>query len=352
MIRVTAPARICLFGDHQDYLGLPVIAASIDRYLTLEAVAHDEKTFVFELKDLHQTRQLPLIIEEANVKVGDFLASSLVVLARKGILPDRGYHISIQSNIPVNAGISSSSALIIAWMRFLIQTFGSENIDTQQLADWANEAEVEFFGDPGGLMDHYSIALEDLRMIYPSSKTTALLSRPSDLPLILVESGIAKETVGVLSLAKKHALEALKRVQQVAPELNYHNAQPEDIKRFESLLPPELFVYWEAAIANYHITQAALKLMQGNDKDQSRAELAALIAQHQYYLETAIQNTPDAMKAQMQVALAAGGEAVKVIGSGGGGCFFVVSSKEAQPQIIKELLASGAAAAYPIHFTP
>lgn len=352
MIRVSAPARICLFGDHQDYLELPVIAASIDRYLTLEAVPQEEKAFVFELKDLHQTRQLPLSIEAADVVVGDFLASSLVVLARKGIVPDRGYRILILSDIPVNAGISSSSALIIAWMRFLIQTFGFVNIDPQQLADWANEAEVEFFGDPGGLMDHYSIALEDLRVIYPSSKTTALLTRPHDLPLILVESGIAKETVGVLSLAKKRALEALERVQQVAPELHYHNAQPEDIKRFESLLSPELFVYWEAAIANHHITQAALKLMQGSDPYQSRTELAALIAQHQYFLETAIQNTPKAMKAQMQVALEAGGEAVKVIGSGGGGCFFIVSSKEAQPQIIKQLLENGAAAAYPIHFTP
>ena len=352
MIRVNAPARICLFGDHQDYLGLPVIAASIDRYLTLEAVRHNEKAFVFELNDLRQTRQLPLSIKAADVEVGDFLASSLVVLARKGIVPDRGYRISIQSDIPVNAGISSSSALIIAWMRFLIQAFGSEKIDRQQLADWANEAEVEFFGDPGGLMDHYSIALEDLRVIYPSSKTTALLSRPDDLPLILVESGIAKQTVGVLSLAKKHALEALERVQQVVPEFNYHNAQPEDIKRFESFLPPELFVYWEAAIANHHITQVALKLMQSSNTQLSRGELAALIAQHQYYLETAIQNTPKAMKAQMQVALKAGGEAVKVIGSGGGGCFFVVSSEEVQPQIIKKLLDAGAAAAYPIHFTP
>ncbi|MFC1564948.1 galactokinase family protein, partial [candidate division KSB1 bacterium] len=26
---VSAPGRICLFGEHQDYLGLPVIAAAI-----------------------------------------------------------------------------------------------------------------------------------------------------------------------------------------------------------------------------------------------------------------------------------------------------------------------------------
>jgi len=32
-VEVKAPGRICFFGDHQDYLGLPVIAATIDRYI-------------------------------------------------------------------------------------------------------------------------------------------------------------------------------------------------------------------------------------------------------------------------------------------------------------------------------
>ena len=30
---VHSPARVCLFGDHQDYLGLPVIAGTIDRFM-------------------------------------------------------------------------------------------------------------------------------------------------------------------------------------------------------------------------------------------------------------------------------------------------------------------------------
>ena len=37
-----AAARICFFGDHQDYLGLPVIAATIDRYIYMEATPIDE----------------------------------------------------------------------------------------------------------------------------------------------------------------------------------------------------------------------------------------------------------------------------------------------------------------------
>ncbi len=37
-IRVTAPGRICLFGEHQDFLGLPIIACAID--LAIEIIGN------------------------------------------------------------------------------------------------------------------------------------------------------------------------------------------------------------------------------------------------------------------------------------------------------------------------
>lgn len=349
---VKVPARICLLGDHQDYLGLPVIAASIDRYLTLEATPQEKACFTFELTDLGQTRELALQIDESSVQKGDFLAATLAVLARKGIVAKSGYAIEIRSSIPVNAGVSSSSALVIAFMRFLISAFAQKQIEARQIADWANEAEVDFFGDPGGLMDHYSIALEEMRVIYPDSRSTEVLPRPKQLPLILVESGIAKQTVGVLSKAKEKALEALAHVQKITPEITYHNAQMRDILAFKNELSAELFAYWQASIANHHITKSAIALLSDPATQDLIPKLAELINQHQFYLRTAIQNTPELMQQQMQVAIESGGLATKVIGSGGGGCFFVLAESAAAPRIIENLLRQGVRAAYSIHITP
>ena len=36
MIKTKAPGRICFFGDHQDYLNLPVIAGTIDRFIEIK----------------------------------------------------------------------------------------------------------------------------------------------------------------------------------------------------------------------------------------------------------------------------------------------------------------------------
>ena len=46
-----APARVCLFGDHQDYLGLPVIACAINKYIVVEGVPNNTNCLTFNLTD-------------------------------------------------------------------------------------------------------------------------------------------------------------------------------------------------------------------------------------------------------------------------------------------------------------
>ena len=47
-----APGRVCLFGDHQDYLGLPIIATTIDKEITIEAIKNNTQEFKIFKKDL------------------------------------------------------------------------------------------------------------------------------------------------------------------------------------------------------------------------------------------------------------------------------------------------------------
>ena len=45
----------------------------------------------------------------------------MVILGQEGAEFSQGYTIEISGTIPVNAGVSSSSALVVAWLRFLIR---------------------------------------------------------------------------------------------------------------------------------------------------------------------------------------------------------------------------------------
>jgi len=55
-----APGRTCLFGDHQDYLGLPVIACAIDRNIKLTAEQNDTNTFVLNMIDIGKIRVIDI----------------------------------------------------------------------------------------------------------------------------------------------------------------------------------------------------------------------------------------------------------------------------------------------------
>ena len=50
-----APGRICLFGDHQDYLGLPIIATTINSQIKIEATQNKYREFKIIKKDLGLT---------------------------------------------------------------------------------------------------------------------------------------------------------------------------------------------------------------------------------------------------------------------------------------------------------
>ena len=55
-----APGRICLFGDHQDYLQLPVIACAINRKLRIKAIPNNKDYFLIHKIDLDQSVKIPL----------------------------------------------------------------------------------------------------------------------------------------------------------------------------------------------------------------------------------------------------------------------------------------------------
>jgi len=56
-IKVTASGRICLFGEHQDFLGLPVIACAIDLAMKIVGHARPDSIFHLDMPEINQTDQ-------------------------------------------------------------------------------------------------------------------------------------------------------------------------------------------------------------------------------------------------------------------------------------------------------
>ena len=52
-MKIKTPGRICLFGEHQDYLGLPVIAMAISKFSSLSGVARNDAKIVVRKPDIN-----------------------------------------------------------------------------------------------------------------------------------------------------------------------------------------------------------------------------------------------------------------------------------------------------------
>ena len=110
---VSAPGRICLFGEHQDFLGLAVVAAAIDRRIRIEGSPRADRLLRMDMPDIHRRDEIDLLRLIEYTKKRDYLRSCVNVLRRTGWDLRDGFDCTMTSTIPINAGVSSSSAMIV-----------------------------------------------------------------------------------------------------------------------------------------------------------------------------------------------------------------------------------------------
>lgn len=349
-ITVSAPARICLFGDHQDYLGLPVIACAIDRQVVLSAEPNNEEIFHILMPDISSERHIPISENFETLEYGDYLGSALRVLKRSGCLPTWGYTLTIKSDIPINAGVSSSSAILVAWIHFLIKAFGcDQKITSELIAQLAYEAEVLEHNAPGGRMDQYTISIGNIIYIDTSSDLEFQTIGTSLEGMILAESGEPKNTLGVLAHLRKNASEAIDGVVIKNPGFIIKKATMIEYEKYANEVAEDLKPYFYAAIKNHMITLEALTSF---EKEQIDLEwIGKLMTEHHLILKNQLGITTPKIDAMIDAALNAGAYGAKIVGSGGGGSIVALSPIGQEEKIINAILESGAKAAFRVSVT-
>ena len=346
-----APGRTCLFGDHQDYLGLPVIACAIDRNIKLTAEQNSTNTFVLNMIDIDEVRTIDINAAFEKLEPRDYFASSLRVLRRYGCVPNTGYTITITGDIPINSGTSSSSALLMAWIRFLIDAFGIDHEVTPEfLSKLGYESEVLEHGEPGGMMDHFSIGVGNIVYINTKQPFSYRIIGTGLKGLITGVSGVPKETIGLIGEIKGNALMSIGIVKQNFPDFDLHASKIEDFDRYRNCLPDRLIPFFEAALKNYHYTKEALKEFEKPVLDLKK--IGELMNQHHEVLRDLLKITVPRIDAMINAALRAGAYGAKIVGSGGGGSIVVIADPQIENAVIEAILDAGAQEAYAVNVDP
>lgn len=150
-----APGRVNLIGEHIDYNGLPVLPMAIDRDVQIEFRPLDEP--VVRLAGaagqfLSFAFRLDRRIERArDGHWSNYVRAAARGLAGHGVALERGIEGVVRGRLPVAAGLSSSSALVVASALGLLDANGAQ-VPRLELAALLAKAE-RFAGLEGGGMD-------------------------------------------------------------------------------------------------------------------------------------------------------------------------------------------------------
>ena len=341
-----APGRVCLFGDHQDYLTLPIIACAIDRYVTITGAPNDKGFFQISMPDIGEAYELHFD-KSATTPHTYFLNKVLTVVSRYGCFPTKGYHLTLTSDVPINAGLSSSSAVVVAWAHWLLHTYGCNQIITQKLiGQIAYEAEVLESKTSGGKMDQYTSAIGSTIFLETDHQSKVTLINNNLEGLIIGESGVPKDTEGLLGDLKGHQLGAIATVTSHHPDFSIHKATLEEYEIYKTLLTPSELPYFYAAIKNHLITQEAFLCFRESVIDP--ITIGRLMTAHHIVLKESLKITVPRIDAMISAALKAGAYGAKIVGSGGGGSICAIAPKGREEEVIEAIKNAGALDAYQV----
>jgi galactokinase len=150
---VRVPGRVNLIGEHIDYHCLPVLPIAIGRGIQVKFRRREDRT-IRACSESYGLREFEWTEDLAPVSAGDWenylRAAAQTVGRRWGI--GRGVDATITSDLPAAAGLSSSTALMVAFVLGLLD----ERPSFEDLMEVLPDGE-QFVGTRGGGMDHAAV---------------------------------------------------------------------------------------------------------------------------------------------------------------------------------------------------
>ena len=155
---VRAPGRVNLIGEHTDYNGYPVMPMAIDRDVVFVCTPRKDATIeIINEASSFQRRTFDARFPVAPYTQGDwgnYVKAAVHGILNAGLLNPKtalGFQAIIGGTIPESAGLSSSSALVVASALTFLAANRKE-VDKEELAELLAHAE-RYVGSEGGGMD-------------------------------------------------------------------------------------------------------------------------------------------------------------------------------------------------------
>ncbi|PSP53419.1 mevalonate kinase [Halobacteriales archaeon QH_3_68_24] len=153
MVTASAPGKLYLFGEHAVVYGEPAVACAIDRRATVTVEARDDDHLRVHAEDLtldgfaveygRDPGDADVDVPEGLVEAATGYVDAAVEQAREAAdAPDAGFEVTIESDIPLGAGLSSSASVTVASIFAATRELGTE-LAPAEVAERAFQVEYD-----------------------------------------------------------------------------------------------------------------------------------------------------------------------------------------------------------------
>ncbi len=165
MERASAPGKIYLFGEHAVVYGEPAVPCAIERRASVSVeqrasglrIHSDELTLSgFAVEYGGDGWETPAVdVPEQLLEAATSYVETAIDQAREAAdAPDAGFTVTVESDIPLGAGLGSSAAVSVATIDAATRELGVE-LDREELADRAYRVENEVQSGQASRADTY-----------------------------------------------------------------------------------------------------------------------------------------------------------------------------------------------------
>lgn len=311
-----------MFGEHQDYMGLPIIAAAINLRIIIEGQISKGDKINLDLLDLKEKISFSSERFTYN-RERDYFKSVVRVLKNKNIYRKRHIDARVFGNIPIQAGTSSSSALVVAWTGYLLMASELKKNFYHYPADIAELsylAEVEEFGESGGRMDQYTSAFGGIVHINFSNQIQCTSLPIVTREFVLGDSLQPKDTQKTLKRIRQGQEAGFRELNTFLPFKHHYWIKYEEAEPFFPKISSTVRPYLKAVLKNHHITDQAKAEFLKKNPDLNK--ITVLMNEHHEVLRNDLNISTPRIEKMIDNAIKAGAMAAKINGSGEGGCMF------------------------------
>jgi galactokinase len=317
-----APGRVNLIGEHTDYAGGFVMPAAID-FGTLAAISPrtDGRVVVWSENFNEQvSHQLDGFPKNGGGHWSGYPLGVVKILREAGFKVP-AFNLTIQGDVPLGAGLSSSASIEVATALAAL-SLAAANPEREQIAKLCQRAENTYVGSSCGIMDQFIAcrgAENHALLLDCRSLEYRLAPIPPSVSLVIANTMVKHSVAdGEYSIRRAEVEEGTEILRSHRPEIELlRDATPQDLEQWGAEMPENVLRRCRHIITENLRTVAAADALEAGHMKKLGDLMAAAHASYRDDFEASCEEADAMVEAAHRLPGLIG---ARLTGGGFGGC--------------------------------